>query len=299
MADWNKILKEIQDEEFQTPIDTVRKKHIKSLHNLTGRNIICYYSGFLTNFNHPDTAINDRDLNGFMTVVHGMDKSKGLDLILHSPGGEVTATEAIGNYLIKIFGNDIRIFVPQLAMSGGTMLACIGREIYMGKHSSIGPIDPQVGGVPAYGVIQEFEQAREEIMRDSKAIPFWQPIIGKYHPTFIGQCYKAIELSSEVVEQWLENGSMFKNESNKSQIIKKIMNYLNNNEHTKLHSRHIDIEKAREIGLVTRSLESDDKLQDDVLSVHHCYMHTFQNTNAVKIIENQMGRSFMMIDDKR
>lgn len=299
MADWNKILKEIQDEEFQTPIDTVRKKHIKSLYNLTDRNIICYYSGFLTNPSHPDATINDRDLNGFMTVIHEMDKSKGLDLILHSPGGGVEATEAIGNYLIKIFGNDIRVFVPQSAMSGGTMLACIGREIYMGKHSSIGPIDPQVGGVPAYGVIQEFEQARKEIMHDQKSIPFWQPIIGKYQPTFIGQCYKAIELSSEVARQWLENGGMFEDESKKPQIITKVMNYLNNNEHTKSHSRHIDIDKAQEIGLVVKPLESDDKLQDAVLSVHHCYMHTFQNTNAVKIIENQKGRSFIMIDGKR
>ena len=150
-------------------------------------------------------SINDRDLNGFMTVIHDMDKTKGLDLILHSPGGEVAATEAIGNYLIKIFGNDIRVFVPQISMSGGTMLACIGKEIYMGKHSSIGPIDPQYAGVPAYGVIQEFEQAKKEITSDPKTIPFWQPIIGKYPPTFIGQCYKAIELSSDVVEKWLKD----------------------------------------------------------------------------------------------
>ncbi len=298
MADWNKILKEIQDEEFQSPIDTVRKKYIKNLSALTGRNTICYYSGFLTNSDHPDTAINDRDLNGFMTVIHEMDKSKGLDLILHSPGGEVAATEAIGNYLIKIFENNIRVFVPQIAMSGGTMLSCIGYEIYMGKHSSIGPIDPQYGGVPAYGVIQEFEQAKEEIISNPNSIPFWQPIIGKYPPTFIGQCYKAIELSSEVVKKWLENNSMFKDDTKKTQKIAKIMNYLNNNEHTKMHSRHIGIDKAQEIGLIVKPLEADDKLQDAVLSIHHCFMHTFQNTNAVKIIENQNGVSFIMIDGK-
>lgn len=298
MADWNKILKEIQDEEFQSPIDTVRKKYIKNLSDLTKRNTICYYSGFLNCSDHPDTAINDRDLNGFMTVIHEMDKSKGLDLIIHSPGGEVAATEAIGNYLRKIFGNNIRVFVPQIAMSGGTMLSCIGSEIYMGKHSSIGPIDPQYGGVPAYGVIQEFEQAKNEIISNPQSIPFWQPIIGKYPPTFIGQCYKAIELSSDVVRKWLEEGSMFENDTEKDQKINKIMNYLNNNEHTKMHSRHIGIDKAKEIGLNIKALESDNKLQDAVLSVHHCYMHTFQNTNAVKILENQNGVSFIMIGEK-
>ncbi len=66
MADWNKILKEIQDEEFQSPIDTVRKKYIKNLSTLTGRNTICYYSGFLNCSDHPDVAINDRDLNCYV-----------------------------------------------------------------------------------------------------------------------------------------------------------------------------------------------------------------------------------------
>ena len=89
---------------------------------------------------------------------------------------------------------------------------------------------------------------------------------------------------------------MFKNNSNKIKSINKIMNYLNNNEHTKIHSRHIGIDKAKEIGLNVISLEMAEELQDAVLSVHHCYMHTFQNTNAIKIIENQEGISFIMIN---
>ena len=299
MADWTKILKEIEDEEFENPIDKVRKKYIKALSKLTGRNIICYYSGFLTNPENADVSINDRDLNFFMSVIHGLDKTKGLDLIIHSPGGEVCATEAIGNYLRKVFGNDIRVFVPQIAMSGGTMLSCIGKEIFLGKHSSIGPIDPQIGGIPAYGVRQEFEQAKQEILQNPNSIPFWQPIIGKYPPTFIGQCYKAIELSNDVVRKWLETGDMFIEDPKKDIKISSIMNYLNNNEHTKIHSRHIGVDQAKEIGLKIIDLESDDSLQDAVLSVHHCYMHTFQNTNAVKLVENHENKLVGMIGGEK
>ncbi|MDD7102554.1 MAG: ATP-dependent Clp protease proteolytic subunit [Candidatus Faecenecus gallistercoris] len=296
MADWYNIAKEIRNHS-QSPIDSVRKKYIKRLSALTGRNVICYYSGFLTVNDSPDVSINDRDMNGFMTVIHGMDKSKGLDLIIHSPGGEVTATEMIGNYLRKIFGNDIRIFVPQMAMSGGTMLACIGKEIYLGKHSSIGPIDPQCRGVPAHSVIQEFEEAKEELEENPKSIVFWQQVLNKYPPTFIGQCYKAVELSTEVAENWLKTGDMFSNDTDeiKNKKIKTIVDYLNNNTYTKIHSRHIGIDKARELGLNVIPLEQDDKLQDMVLSIHHCYMHTFQNTNAVKLIENQNNGTFAMI----
>ena len=289
MSNWNEILKEIKGQEVGSPLDNVRRKYIKKLYDLTKRNVICYYSGFLSNPNHPDTSINDTDISGFMTAIHKLDKSKGLDLIIHTPGGEVSATEAIGNYLREVFNGDIRVIIPQLAMSGGTMLSCISKEIVMGKHSSIGPIDPQFGGIPCYGVIEEFEQAKNEITQNPQTIPLWQMIINKYHPTFIGSCYKAIELSTDLVKRWLDDGEMFKDDPDKDKKIKRIIAYLNNNSDTKIHSRHISDEKAKELGLKIYNLEDDDAFQDAVLSIHHCYMHTFSNSSAVKIIENHNG----------
>lgn len=289
MSNWNEILKEIKGQEIGSPLDNVRRKYIKELHDLTKRNVICYYSGFLSNSNHPDISINDTDISGFMTAIHKLDKSKGLDLIIHTPGGEVSATEAIGNYLREVFNGDIRVIIPQLAMSGGTMLSCISKEIVMGKHSSIGPIDPQFGGIPCYGVIEEFEKAKNEITQNPQTIPLWQMIINKYHPTFIGSCYKAIELSTDLVKKWLEDGEMFKDDPDKDKKIKRIIAYLNNNSDTKIHSRHISDEKAKELGLKIYNLEEDDAFQDAVLSIHHCYMHTFSNSSAVKIIENHNG----------
>ncbi len=297
MADLNDIIKEIKNTDFQSPIDVVRKAHLNALVQHTKRNVICYYSGFLSSPTHPDIAISDKDLNGFMTVIRGLDKSKGLDLILHSPGGEVTATESIGNYLRKVFGKNIRVFVPHMAMSGGTMLACIGKEIYMGKHSSIGPFDPQFGGVPAYEVVQEYEEAKNDIINNPASIPFWQPILSKYPPTFIRQCSRAVKLSGEVVKEWLEKGDMFRGQKGKKDKIEKILETLNSNEHTKIHSRHIDETKAKELGLKINNLEDNNNLQEDILSVHHCYITTFQNTNAVKIIESNNGASFVIADN--
>lgn len=300
MSNWNEILKEIKGQESGSPLDIVRRKYIKQLNELTGRNVICYYSGFLNNPQHPDTSINDNDISGFMTAIHKLDKNKGLDLIIHTPGGEVSATEAIGNYLREVFSGNIRVIIPQLAMSGGTMLSCISKEIVMGKHSSIGPIDPQFGGIPCYGVIEEFEKAKQEITENPATIPLWQMIINKYHPTFIGNCYKAIELSTELVNIWLNNGDMFKDEDSKDKEkkIKKIIAYLNNNSDTKIHSRHISNEKAKALGFKIINLEDDDKFQDAVLSIHHCYMHTFSNSAAVKIIENHNGIATVSIAQK-
>ena len=69
-------------------------------------------------------SINDNDKNGLMATVNGLGTSDGLDLILHTPGGDVGATESLIHYLRQKFGTNIRAIIPQLAMSGGTMMAC-------------------------------------------------------------------------------------------------------------------------------------------------------------------------------
>ena len=104
MPGWNDILNELG----QTPSqhDNVRRKYLKRLSKLTGRNVIAYYSSWLTKPNADNTDINDSDVTGFMNSIKGMDCSKGLDLILHTPGGFPTAAEAIVKYLRVKFNND-------------------------------------------------------------------------------------------------------------------------------------------------------------------------------------------------
>ena len=175
----------------------LRTNKMLDLSSLTGRNVICYVSAFLqASVANPELSINDNDINGFMNAISGMDKSKGLDLILHTPGGGVTATESIVTYLRKIFKMDIRVIVPHMAMSAGTMIACSSKEIIMGQQSSLGPIDPQYHNVPAQGVLKEFERAIEETQLDPNKSLIWREIIRQYRPTFIGECENAVKLSS-------------------------------------------------------------------------------------------------------
>jgi ATP-dependent protease ClpP protease subunit len=76
-------------------------------------------SGFLSKGGLFLSDINDEDKTGFMTTVHRLDRSKGLDLFLHTPGGGIAATQSIVNYLHKMFRYDIPAIVPQMAMSAG------------------------------------------------------------------------------------------------------------------------------------------------------------------------------------
>lgn len=299
MPNWNTVINDLAVLKGQvqaaqalaaSPIDQIRRHYVAEFSKHTGRNVIAYYYGWLARSpNTPDVSINDNDKNAFMATVHGLDRAKGLDLILHTPGGSIAATESIVDYLRRMFGNDIRAIVPQLAMSAGTMIACSCSEIVMGKQSNLGPIDPQLGNVPAYGVIDEFKKAIQEITKDPAAIPLWQTIIGKYHPTFIGQCEHAIEWAKTVVEQWLVSG-MFEGQRNAAAKAKRVVKALSSPSLVRSHSRHIHIDACRKLGLNISEIETDPVFQDLILTVHHCFMQTFaESPIAVKIIENQMG----------
>lgn len=290
MPNWSNVLAEIQS--CEGGLDRIRRKYLRELNQQTGRAVIAYYSGWLQKPNASLSSISDDDKNGFMNAIHGLDRSNGLDLILHTPGGDFAATESIVDYLRKMFGTNIRAFIPQLAMSGGTMMACACKEVLMGKQSNIGPIDPQFRGIPAHGVIAEFEEAVREIKKDPGSIPLWQTIIGKYHPTFIGECRNAIDLATDIVTKWLQTG-MFEGDNKAKEKAQKVVSALNNHADTKTHARHIHADEARTFGLVISMLEDDAKLQDIVLTIHHSYMHTFANSSAVKIIENHNGNAIV------
>jgi hypothetical protein len=292
VPNWSELVKEIGL--LGGPFDVLRRKYIRDLAKYTKRNVICYYSGWLQK---PElgaaVAVNDTDKNGLMTTINGLDPSKGLDLILHTPGGDTAATESIVDYLWSKFAGDIRCFVPQMAMSAGTMIACSAREIWMGKQSSLGPIDPQFGGIPAHGVIEEFKRAYDDIVNNPLTIPVWQPIIAKYHPAFLGECEKAIKWSNSLVDGWLKR-NMLAAESEKDTIVENILRELGDHSVSLAHNRHLPAAKCKEIGLKVYDLESDQKLQDKVLSVHHIYFHTLSATQAFKIIENQNGMAFIL-----
>lgn len=300
MPAWDQILREAQT--LGSTFDIIRRRYLADLAQKTGRNIITYYSGWLQKpqlGQHVDFGINDNDKNGFMTAVHGLDRSKGLDLILHTPGGETAATESLVDYLRQMFKDDIRAIIPQLAMSAGTMIACACKNIVMGKQSSLGPIDPQLFGMAAHGVIEEFQRAYEEISVDQNKIPVWQPIIAKYSPTLIGECYKAIEWSNEMVKLWLSTG-MFKDETptDKELKVNRIIDTLGSHSLTKSHARHLSTQGCIDIGLKVNWMESlqenNHALQDAILSIHHATLLTLTQTAAYKIIENHQGKSFIL-----
>lgn len=292
MPSWSEIFNKFSNTKEENKITFLveeKKKYLDEISNCTGRNVISYYSGWLQKPTASDVSINDKDMNAFMEAVYKLDKSKGVDLILHTPGGDIAATEKIINYLHSIFNNDIRAIVPQMAMSAGSMIAVSCREIMMGKQSCLGPFDPQIGGVACQSVLKEFEKAKEDIKSNPHALGLWQVIFSKYNPTFLVTCEQAIELSNDLADNILSKTISEKGKR------KEIMKAFNNNGATKVHSRHISKEQCKAVGLNIIDMEEDQHLQDMILSLHHCYMIYLEQTIVTKIVENNKGGCIMRL----
>ena len=233
-----------------------------------------------------------------MEVTSGLGGGSSLDLILHSPGGSPESAEAIVSYLRSRFSH-IRVIVPNLAMSAATMISCAADVIVLGKHSFLGPTDPQIilptplgiRAVPAQAILSQFERAARET-GDSSKLAAWLPMLSQYGPDLLVLSEESLELSRELVRNWVES-YMLKDSLDSAVIAQEVSSWLADHQTFKSHGRHISRDELRSHGLLIEDLEADDKLQDLVLSVFHATTHTFSGTNATKIVENHIGRAFV------
>lgn len=96
------------------------------------------------------------DLNDAEDVLEAIRRTppnKPLELILHTPGGLVLPAVQIAR-AIKAHQGRTTVFVPHYAMSGGTLIALAADEVVLNRHAVLGPIDPQIGGLPAASVVR-------------------------------------------------------------------------------------------------------------------------------------------------
>ena len=293
MPNWSEIL-DIVDNSTNTAnvLKEMRIKYMRDIYKITGRNIIAYYSGWMKKPDAPHVSIDEQDKNAFMSSVYKLDRKKGLDLILHTPGGDIAATESIVEYLKDMFEGNIRAFIPQLSMSAGTMMAMACKEIIMGKESSLGPIDPQMGGIACQTVKEEFERAVKDIKEHPSSLGLWQVIFSKYNPTFLLECENAVKWSEQLAKKWLKDANPKINVDN---IIKVFLNHKD----AFSHNRHFSFSDCKNAGLNVKALEDDQKLQEAVLSLHHCYMILLDKFLISKVVENQEGRAFVQTFNMR
>ncbi|HPQ02486.1 MAG TPA: enoyl-CoA hydratase-related protein, partial [Bacillota bacterium] len=96
--------------------------------------------------------IDIEDSEQVLRAIRLTDPNVPIDIVLHTPGGLVLATEQIA-HAIKNHPAKVTVFVPHYAMSGGTLIALAADEIVMDPNAVLGPVDPQIGSYPAASIL--------------------------------------------------------------------------------------------------------------------------------------------------
>ncbi len=101
--------------------------------------------------------INIEDSEEVLRAIRMTPDDKPIDLILHTPGGLVLASEQIA-LALKKHPSKVTVFIPHYALSGGTLIALAADEIVMDENAVLGPVDPQVGEYPAVSILKTIER---------------------------------------------------------------------------------------------------------------------------------------------
>lgn len=99
------------------------------------------------------SSIGIEDSEAVLRAIRLTPPDQPIDLILHTPGGLVLAAEQIAHALVERPGK-VTVIVPHYAMSGGTLIALTADEILMDQHAVLGPVDPQIGDMPAASIVK-------------------------------------------------------------------------------------------------------------------------------------------------
>ena len=183
-----------------------------------------------------------------------------IDLVLHTPGGLVLASEQIACALKRHKGK-VTVCVPHYAMSGGTLVALAADEIMMDPDAVLGPVDPQLGSpsagyYPAASILKALEQPNPN--RDDQTI-----ILGDVAKKAIGQVYETVRtllLEHQTPEKATELAKMF-------------------SEGRWTHDYPIDFEQAKSMGLPV-----SDQMPEEVYELMELYPQARQQRPGVEFI---------------
>jgi hypothetical protein len=137
------------------------------------------------------------------------------------------------------------------------------------------------------------KKAKLDIGSNPNLAMFWNPILAKITPSFLERCEWAVKDANDFLEQTLRQNMLsgLSKEDQDAKILAITQVFANNE--GRAHNTHIQYQQCVDVGLRVLRLEDDQKLQDLVLTLHHCYMHSLSNTTAFKIIENHLGRAMV------
>lgn len=264
----------------------LRKETFLRIERVTERPLVCYVTKTRNVPQGVPAYIDDGDLIGFDDLTRSVE-GREIDVFLVSNGGSVEATERIVRLLRERF-KSVRFIAPANAFSAATLMCFCGDEIIMDLQSTLGPIDPQINGIPARAILRAFETIEERLKEEGpRALTAYMPLISKYELHTLEVCKSAQDLSKELAEDWLAR-YMLKC-SKDDATVTRIVKYFSDYDRHKSHGRSIGRQEARELGLKVTDLEDVQDLASLVRSLCNQYELFFDRQTFYKIFENAAG----------
>jgi hypothetical protein len=263
----------------------LRTECYNEIERLRKRPLLVYASRFLNAPNGAQVSIDLSDIDGFTDLVSSFQDSDSVDVLIHSPGGQPDATERIVNILRTNF-SEVHFIIPHSAYSAATMLALSGNSITIHPSATLGPIDPQLNGIPARSIKRGFEKVRDILKQEGpEALPAYIPLIEKYSLDLLEICDDTEKLSKELVSEWLCE-YMFKGQRN-SEDVKETVEYFSDYDRHLLHSRPLIFKKIKDLGLNISLAEGE--LQELIWEAYLMLNGFFNLTPFIKLYENTRG----------
>ena len=241
-----------------------RQEIIRHIQYQTGPRLICYVAGI-----RMECMINQNNTVPFVDLLHNIEEGEDIDLLLHTIGGSVDAAEKLIRLVRSKVGNgQLRVIVPELAKSAGTLMVLGADSVLMSDTSELGPIDPQMqfsdsrGNVRWHSVqnyLDAYKEHYDKIIENRENVAA-QVMLGKIDPDTVKLCRAVMARSRQSAESLLRQG-MFRNGGNYTQTVEELLD----TERWLSHSQMISWEDARDprIGLRVEYLKQDDILWQD------------------------------------
>lgn len=224
-----------------------RQLLIRDIQEETGNRLICYVGGGGAPITRDDTI-------GIVELLHNATTNTNIDFLLHTIGGDIDAAEKIVSILRTHLGQArLRVIVPDLAKSAGTLIALAADKIVMSDSSELGPIDPQFlkrdgDGNQRWHSVMNYLSAYQEQSDRLRANPNDLPaqiMLSKLDPTtvvlFESVCKRARTLAEEHLNRW-----MFQKKNGRYTAIAAALMDTNR---FPAHGQMISSEDAKELGL--------------------------------------------------
>lgn len=209
---------------------------------------------------------------------------KDILLVVSSNGGEIEPSYILSKALKRLSKEKYIVAVPRKAKSAATLICLGAHEIHMGMMSELGPIDPQINGLPALALGNALDVIADLACRFPDAGTLLGQYISDQAPIRILGYYQRVTESAVQYAERLLGGKTLGKDQSAHMVAEKLVN------HYKDHSFVIDYDECLELfGKDIVKEETEEYIFADKV---------YKFLDLIRIFARMEGKEFWLVGDE-